>query len=121
MKKIPSILVLVALVTSAYAGEASLNSNDERILGKELFKKKSCTMCHKKDLEGYGPSLTKIAFEYSGKEKQLYDYLQGKSEAIIRPKKATIMKGQLLKLEILSDHKIKAITRYIITISDREF
>ena len=118
MKKLYYFVILMLLVSISHG---AVNSNDQRKLGEKIFKLKSCTMCHKKDLNSFGPSIVKIAFEYSGKEKRLYEYLQGKKSAIIQPKKAKIMKGQLLKLKALDDKKVKAITRYIITISDREF
>lgn len=100
---------------------ADVKSNDNRALGKTIFNQKACDMCHKKSLSSIGPSLEEIAFSYSGRENTLVNYLKGDAPAIVKPSKAYIMKGQLIKLKAIDESKIKAIARYIVTISDREF
>lgn len=117
MKKRLLYAMPILLAISSYA---DVSANDERAQGEKLFKSKGCTMCHKKDTDSIAPSLVKIGNVYSGKERQLYTYLKGKSKAKVNPENANIMNGQFIKLRALSDDKIKAIGRYIVTISDRE-
>lgn len=112
--------VLTLLLTLSLQAQ-TVKSNDDRALGEKLFKSRGCTMCHKKDISSVGPSISNIADWYSGKERELFFFLKGKQPPIVNPNKSHIMKGQLLKLKILNDKKLKAITRYIITINDREF
>ncbi len=109
------------LMFTTIACSAVVKSNDERALGEKLFKSKGCTMCHKNDTDSVGPAIKSIGSAYSGKEKQLYNFLKGKGKAIVSPKKAHVMSSQFTKLRALNDEKIKAIARYIVTISDREF
>lgn len=118
MKKILFLFSTFIFVTSSYA---VVDSNDERALGEELFKKLKCTMCHKKSTKSIGPTIEEVGKKYSGLERQLFMYLQGKSHPIVNPAKAYTMNAQLLKLKSLNKKKIKAISRYIVTISDREF
>ena len=119
LMKSPVIFLLSAvLYTSSFA---AVKSNDERALGEKLFKTKGCTMCHKKNSSSIGPSIVSIEEVYSGKEKQLYRFLKGKGKAKVNPKKAHVMSAQFTKLKALNDTKIRAIARYIVTISDREF
>lgn len=117
MKK---ILLCVVSILLAISSNASVIANDGRAQGEKLFKSKGCTMCHKKETASIAPSLVEIGKVYSGKERQLYKFLKAKGKAKINPKKAHVMRGQFIKLRALSDDKIKAIGRYIITISDRE-
>ena len=118
MKNFYILLMLVIFSTSSFA---VVKANDERAQGEKLFKKKGCVMCHKKETSSIGPSIVKIGKAYSGKEKQLYRFLKGKAKAKVDPKKAHVMSSQFTKLRALNDKKIKAIARYIVTISDREF
>lgn len=114
------IILLLTFFLSVFLF-ADVKSNDNRSLGKKIFNQKACDMCHKKSLASIGPSLEEIAFTYSGRENTLINYLKGNAKAIVKPKKAYMMKGQLIKLKAIDESKIKAIARYIITISDREF
>lgn len=114
-------LFFILLIGISISLQAAVKANDDRAEGEKLFHTKSCTLCHKKNTASLGPSISEIAINYSGKEKQLFLFLKGKREPIVDPEKSHIMKGQLLKLKTLRDDKIKAITRYIITINDREF
>lgn len=115
-----TFLIICAFVFTLNAQDV-VKSNDNRELGFKLFKAKGCTMCHKKNTTSIGPTIEEIAVGYSGKEPELISYLKGKGPAIIQPNKAHVMKAQFIKLNTISDKKIKAIARYIITIKDREF
>ena len=111
-------ILLLTLSLNIFAQE-TVKANDNRALGLKLFKAKSCTMCHKKNTTSIGPTIEEIAVGYSGKEDALILYLKGKKKAIIKPRKAHIMKAQIIKLNTISDKKLKAIARYLITIKDR--
>ncbi len=114
-------LILFLIVSLTAFSQEVVKSNDNRALGLKLFKSKGCVMCHKKNTRSIGPTIEEIALGYSGKEDELVQYLRGKGKAIIQPKKAHVMKAQFIKLNTISDKKIKAIARYIVTIKDREF
>ena len=114
-------LLLIFAMSLTLFGQDVVKANDNRALGAKLFKSKGCAMCHKQNTTSIGPTIEDIALGYSGKEEELAAYLRGKGPAIIMPEKAYVMKGQIIKLNTISDTKLKAIARYIITIKDREF
>jgi cytochrome c len=51
---------------------------------------------------------------YQGKEAQLVKYLNGESEAIVRPEKSSLMKRQIEKTKKLSDADRKALADYLL-------
>lgn len=113
-------LLIFFVITNIFAQDV-VKANDNRALGFELFKSKGCVMCHKKNITSIGPTIEEIALGYSGLEDELIQYLKGSGVAIINPEKAYIMKAQIIKLNTISDEKLKSIARYLITIKDREF
>lgn len=115
-----TLLLILFVITNVFAQDV-VKANDNRAQGLELFKSKGCVMCHKKNTTSIGPTIEEIALGYSGLEDELVQYLKGSGVAIINPNKAYIMKAQTIKLNTISDDKLKAIARYIITIKDREF
>ncbi len=108
-------LIFFILCSFLYSNNSSIE------VGKGIFKSKGCSMCHKRDKKGVGPSLSIIYKRYSGKETLLVDFLKGKSKAIIYPGRAPIMQAQLTKLKGLSTQNTRYLARYLITIDDREF
>ena len=83
--------------------------------GASIFKSKGCGSCHKAKVHTVGPALSDIAKAYAGKEAELVSYLKGKTAAIVDPKKAIMMKGQLNKLKHLPDADLKALADYILS------
>jgi cytochrome c len=81
--------------------------------GEIVFKSQGCTSCHKKEITSkVNPSLAEISQADQGKEEQLIKYLQGESEAIVRPEKANLMKRHIEKTKKLSDVDRKALADY---------
>lgn len=98
-----SVIYIVALNT-ALADE-----------GENIFKSQGCVKCHKKESTSkVRPSLIEIATAYKGKEEQLIKHLQGEAEAIVRPKKANLMKRYIEKTKKLSDADRKALADYLL-------
>ncbi len=85
--------------------------------GAEIFQSNGCAMCHKKSVESVGPSLQTISMYYATKEDALVAYLQGRSNPIIDPTKASLMNQQLLKIKGLFDEEFRALARYILNIN----
>ncbi len=83
--------------------------------GASIFKSKGCASCHKAKVNTVGPSLETIAKAYAGKEDELVSYLKGKTAAIVDPKKAMMMKGQLNKVKHLPEDQLKALADYILS------
>jgi len=82
--------------------------------GETIFKSQGCISCHKKEsYSKVNPSLTEIFRAYQGKEEQLIKYLQGESEAILRPEKSNLMKRQIEKTKKLSAADRKALADYL--------
>ena len=117
MKKV-FILFFIFLYLNLHA---TVKSNDQRALGQKVFSQKRCTLCHKMSLSSTAPSIFKIGKIYSGKERLLVKYLQGKRKPLIKKFNSNIMKGQISRLRSVNKQKLKAIARYIVTIHDREF
>ncbi len=84
--------------------------------GATIFKSKGCGTCHKEKVHTVGPALADIAKAYAGKEAELVSYLKGKTAAIVDPKKAMMMKGQLNKVKHLPDDQLKALADYILSV-----
>jgi cytochrome c len=83
--------------------------------GEAIFKSQGCMSCHKKESTSkVNPSLTEISMAYQGKEAQLVKYLNGESEAIVRPEKSSLMKRQIEKTKKLSDADRKALADYLL-------
>ena len=82
--------------------------------GKTLFEENKCTMCHRAEGKGAGPSVDDIAKVYSGKKAQLEDYLAGKAEPQVEPGKAHMMKRYLEKLAAMSAEDRAAIAGYML-------
>ena len=83
--------------------------------GEAIFKSQGCVSCHKKESSSkVNPSLTEIAAAYQGQREQLIKHLQGESDAIVRPQKASIMKRYLKRTQALSDAERSALADYIL-------
>lgn len=83
--------------------------------GETIFKSQGCMLCHKKESTSkVYPSLAEISKAYQGKEEQLLRYLQGDSEAIVRPEKSHLMKRQIEKTKKLSQADLKALVDYFL-------
>ncbi|MDD2790958.1 MAG: c-type cytochrome [Sulfurimonas sp.] len=82
--------------------------------GEVLFESKGCVLCHKKDEEAIGPSLRNIANVYAGKEMALLTYLKGQGTPIVDPARASVMEPQLVKIRMLFEEDLHAISKYII-------
>ena len=84
--------------------------------GEAIFKSQGCMLCHKKQSSSkVNPSLTDISQAYQGKEEQLIKYLEGESEAIVKPEKSGMMKRQIEKTKNLSDADRKAMADFILS------
>ena len=83
--------------------------------GETIFKSQGCMSCHKKESTSkVNPSLIEISQAYQGKEAQLIKYLQGNSEAIVRPEKSNLMKRHIEKTKKLSQADLKALVDYFL-------
>jgi cytochrome c len=83
--------------------------------GEAIFKSHGCTVCHKKESSSkVNPSLTEIAAAYQGKQEQLIQYLNGESESIVRPEKASLMKRYIKRTKALSDEERKALADFLV-------
>ena len=83
--------------------------------GEAIFKSQGCRVCHKKESHSkVNPSLTEIARAYQGKPEQLVKFLNGESEAIVRPQKAGMMKRYIKRTKALSEADRKALADYIL-------
>lgn len=82
--------------------------------GSSLFEEHGCALCHKKDNDTIGPSLSNIATIYAGKEMDLLTYLTGKGTPIVDPARASVMNPQLIKLSTMLEEDLHAISTYII-------
>lgn len=107
IKKIGTLCISILLTIALNTAKA-----DE---GETIFKSQGCMSCHKKESTSkVRPSLTEISKTYQGKEEQLIKYLQGESEAIVRPEKANLMKRYIEKTKKLSDADRKALADYLL-------
>ena len=96
--------VCIFAISTAYADD-----------GEAIFKSQGCMSCHKKQSTSkVNPSLTEISMAYQGKEEQLIRYLQGDSEAIVRPEKSNLMKRHIEKTKKLSELDQKALAAYLL-------
>lgn len=96
--------VCIVVISTAMADE-----------GETIFKSLGCISCHKKESTSkVNPSLTEISQAYQGKEDQLIKYLQGNSEAIVRPEKSNLMKRHIEKTKKLSDADLKFLVGYLL-------
>jgi cytochrome c len=107
IKKIGTLCISILLIMALNTTRA-----DE---GEIIFKSQGCNSCHKKESTSkVNPSLSEISQAYQGKEEQLIKYLQGASEAIVRPEKANLMKRHIEKAKKLSDADRKALADYLL-------
>ena len=84
--------------------------------GETIFKSQGCMSCHKiESASKVNPSLAEISRAYKGMEEQLIKYLQGDSEAIVRPEKSNLMKRKIEKTKALSDSDRKALAEFILS------
>ena len=84
--------------------------------GETIFKSQGCMACHKnQSTSKVNPSLTEISMAYQGKVQQLIKYLQGESDAIVKPEKANLMRRYVEKTKNLSDSDRKALAEYILS------
>ena len=97
--------VCIFAISTAYAGD-----------GEAIFKSQGCMACHKKGgTSKINPSLAEISQAYQGNEAQLTKYLNGESDAIVRPEKGRQMKRQIEKTKKLSDADRKALADYMLS------
>ena len=84
--------------------------------GEAIFKSLGCMSCHKKEgTSRINPTLTEISQAYQGKAAQLIQYLNGESEAIVRPAKSNLMKSKIAKTKNLADAERKAVADFILS------
>jgi cytochrome c len=82
--------------------------------GEAIFKSQGCTACHRPEKSSkVNPSLADIAQAYHGKEEQLMRYLNGESDAIVKPDKASMMKRYVEKTKTLPASDRKALADFI--------
>jgi len=81
--------------------------------GEVLFQSLHCGSCHKPEEKAEGTPLVQIAQTYGNKEK-LLKYFQGEAEPLIQWGKPAMMKGQLKKIQALSDEQKTALADYIL-------
>lgn len=106
MKKMMlGLSVIILLLTDALA---------QGVEGESLFEEKGCALCHKKDNDTIGPSLSNIATVYAGKEMDLLTYLKGQGTPIVDPARASVMNPQLIKIRTMFEEDLHAISTYII-------
>ncbi len=110
MRKIAMLVILGWMMTGGLALSAD---------GETLFQEEGCMRCHK--AEGKSriyPSLPEIAAAYDGKSEQLLQYLNGETEAIMRPDTAKLMKPHLEKTKRLNVVERKAMADYMMTYAE---
>jgi len=107
MKKISICIISTVCIfatSAAYADD-----------GEAIFKSQGCMSCHKKESSSkVNPSLIEISTAYQGKEAQLIKYLQGESDAIVRPDKANLMRRHIEKTKKLSESDLKLLADYLL-------
>jgi cytochrome c551/c552 len=107
MKKIAILVILGWMMM----GGSAFSSD-----GEELFKAEGCMRCHKPDGNSkIYPSLPEIAAAYDGKSEQMLQYLNGETEAIVRPDTANLMKPHLEKTKKLNVVERKSVADFIMT------
>ena len=104
--------IIIWIISSVCIVVISTAMADE---GKTIFKSQGCMSCHKRESASkVNPSLAEISQAYKGKEEQLIKYLQGDSEAIVRPEKSNLMKRHIEKTKRLSQADLKALADYLL-------
>lgn len=108
--------VLAAVIASAMVTSAGLMAD-----GAGVFASKGCKSCHhatKDQLNaGMGPSLAQVsaAYKANGGKANLEKFLKGEGQAIVAPKKFSVMKPQLAKTKGLNDADRGALADFILT------
>ncbi len=113
-KKIHAASTEVKKTTEEVKEVAEVKS--EAVKGKELFTSKGCVACHQVDTKVVGPALKNIAKTYADKKGNMFDFLRGKSNAIVDtdPAQVAIMKANITgMLKDMKDDEIKAVVDYI--------
>jgi len=107
MKKL-TIMLVITLIGAAW-GIASEQ-------GEAIFESQGCKACHRAESNSkVNPSLSDIARAYSGKTDQLIRYLNGETESIVKPDKASRMKRYIQKTQALSEEDRKALADFIMS------
>jgi cytochrome c551/c552 len=84
--------------------------------GETIFKSQGCTACHRVESSSkVNPSLTEIARAYSGKADQLVRYLNGETDALVKPEKSSMMKRYLQRTQKLSGEDRQALADFIMS------
>jgi cytochrome c551/c552 len=108
--------ILTAVIVSAMVSSAGLMAD-----GAAVFGSKGCKSCHHatKDqlASGMGPSLQMVstAYKANGGKAALEKFLKGEGQAIVAPKKFSVMKPQLAKTKGLNDADRGALADFILS------
>lgn len=102
-----ALLIFLVLMLSALPAAAAED-------GEAIFKSQGCKACHRPDRSSkVNPSLADIAQVYRGKDEQLLLYLNGESDAIVKPERASMMKRHVEKTKALPASDRKALADFI--------
>lgn len=80
--------------------------------GKAVFESLRCSTCHKPDQRSTGAALADIAKAYPDRD-QLVKFFAGETKPVIETEKPGMMRGQMPRLQALSDEDKKALADYI--------
>ena len=80
--------------------------------GKEVFESLHCHYCHKPDQKSSGAMLQDIAKTYPDAA-ALVKFFSGEADPLIKTEKPGMMRGQMPRLQALSDEEKKALADYI--------
>ena len=125
MKKTIISIFSFLLLSSFVSFQAKKENNNyfERIsqvqsveLGKKLFIKNGCNLCHHEHKEGLAPMLKDISKIYNGDKDRMEKFLKRESDPIVRPKDFGIMSANLFKTKKMKDEEIKALIAYMLSI-----
>jgi cytochrome c551/c552 len=83
--------------------------------GKSVFDSLRCTTCHKPDQRSTGVALADIAKAYPDPQ-QLIKFFSGESKPVIETEKPGMMRGQMPRLQALSDEDKQALADYIFSV-----
>ncbi len=110
-----TILALNILLFSSFKGEEKVKLNKvamQEVKGNELFKTKGCALCHSPEKTIVGPSLTEIANAYKGDVNKVLDFMNGKSDPIVKKEEFKYMKPVLGQLKKMKPEERKALATY---------
>lgn len=80
--------------------------------GNAIYDSMKCGMCHKPDKKTAAVSLAEIVKTYQDKEK-LLKFFNGETKPLIESEKWGMMRGQLTKIQGLSEQEKKDLAEYI--------